>query len=297
MSSCLPGSGTIAVRLLTALFSVTVLLLSSGVTSRAAVGSEVQRRIDRDAGEGRAVVIHVTVPLCDNRYQGIVPVPAHLGNGQDPKSNLYWGALFGLKTFLQRSGGWVPLTVKRDVDDRILDQIVLRKEIERGGRPVEVFIVADAWDGKEIKEAVRRFLDMAAGKRRELVVVGDGGPSGTLEAGGSAHLVAYIGHDGLMDFSLPPPVPPRESGQPRSALVLACLSRRYFQKHLDQAGAHALLMTTGLMAPEAYTFDAAVTVWISQGKTGEVREAAARAYDKYQGCGLRGARNLFWGAE
>ncbi len=33
--------------------------------------------------------IHVFVALCDNQNQGIVPVPASLGNGQDPKSNLY----------------------------------------------------------------------------------------------------------------------------------------------------------------------------------------------------------------
>ncbi|MGC6431949.1 MAG: hypothetical protein ACON5F_12965 [Jejuia sp.] len=37
--------------------------------------------------------IHVYVALCDNINQGIVPVPAKLGNGQDPKNNLYWGAM------------------------------------------------------------------------------------------------------------------------------------------------------------------------------------------------------------
>ncbi len=36
-------------------------------------------------------VIHVFVALCDNKYQGIVSVPASIGNGQDPKTNLYWG--------------------------------------------------------------------------------------------------------------------------------------------------------------------------------------------------------------
>ena len=37
-------------------------------------------------------VVHVFVALCDNRHQGIVPVRAELGNGQDPRTNLYWGA-------------------------------------------------------------------------------------------------------------------------------------------------------------------------------------------------------------
>lgn len=33
--------------------------------------------------------IHVLVALCDNKYQGIVPVPEKIGNGQDPDQNLY----------------------------------------------------------------------------------------------------------------------------------------------------------------------------------------------------------------
>ncbi len=36
--------------------------------------------------------IHVLVALCDNTYQGIVPVPEKIGNGQNPDQNLYWGS-------------------------------------------------------------------------------------------------------------------------------------------------------------------------------------------------------------
>ncbi len=46
-------------------------------------------------------VIHTLVGLCDNIHQGIVPVSESLGNGQDPKSNLYWGAAYGIKTYFQ----------------------------------------------------------------------------------------------------------------------------------------------------------------------------------------------------
>src|ERR1700751_6185185 len=48
-------------------------------------------------------VVHVYVALADNRHQGIVPVPAKLGNGEDPARNLYWGAAYGLKTFFSSS--------------------------------------------------------------------------------------------------------------------------------------------------------------------------------------------------
>ena len=42
---------------------------------------------DRVQNPGR--VVHVIVALCDNRYQGIVPVPERIGNGDDPRNNLY----------------------------------------------------------------------------------------------------------------------------------------------------------------------------------------------------------------
>src|ERR1700733_9726445 len=50
--------------------------------------------------------IHVFVALCDNKYQGIIPVPAAIGNGQDPENNLYWGGDYGARTFFKRSKDW-----------------------------------------------------------------------------------------------------------------------------------------------------------------------------------------------
>src|SRR5262249_2093890 len=53
-----------------------------------------------------ARVIHVVVALCDNQYQGIVPVPPLIGNGDDPARNLYWGAAFGVKSFFKKAPDW-----------------------------------------------------------------------------------------------------------------------------------------------------------------------------------------------
>jgi hypothetical protein len=53
--------------------------------------------------------VHVFVALADHQYQGIIPVPARLGNGDDPDHNLYWGSFaYGVKTFFSRSsnGCW-----------------------------------------------------------------------------------------------------------------------------------------------------------------------------------------------
>ena len=58
--------------------------------------------------------IHVFVALCDNRYQGIVPVPAKIGNGQDAATNLYWGAVYGIKTFFNKSSEWKLIEIKKN---------------------------------------------------------------------------------------------------------------------------------------------------------------------------------------
>lgn len=46
------------------------------------------------------------------------------------------------------------------------------------------------------------------------------------------------------------------------------------------------------MSPEAYTLHDAIDVYINGGTAASVREAAALAYNKYQKCGMKGARGL-----
>ncbi len=258
-------------------------------------GNDVQDRLDHDLADGQPVVIHVVVALCDNANQGIVPVPEHLGNGQDPRSNLYWGAASGVRTFLPRASGWTKVATTIPEDPHILERLVLVADIPRKEAEVPVVLVADAWDGAHIKEAVRSYLEMTAGRDSESVTFNHEGNQEAVQAGGAAHLLAYVGHDGLMDFSLDMPAPSTEGAPPRGAIVLACMSLTFFHDHLEAAGAHSLLLTTGLMAPEAYTLDAAIRAWVTTGTTDAVIEGAAGAYNKYQHCGMGGARRLFWG--
>ena len=207
--------------------------------------------------------VHVTVALCDNATQGIVPVPAAIGDGNDPRTNLYWGAMYGVKSWLKRDG-WKVEKAASPNSEVVLERIIARKSI--AGR--DVMIVADAWRGSRIREAITSFLERASG---------DG-----------ADVVAYVGHDGLMEFDVAPRVN-RAANKPR-AIVLACASQQYFSSHLERAGSPPLLLTTGLMAPEAYTLTAAIDAHV-RGK--DVREAAAQAYHKYQNCGVKAARRLF----
>jgi hypothetical protein len=66
----------------------------------------------------------------------------------------------------------------------------------------------------------------------------------------------------------------------------------YFEPLLTRAGSKPLLLTTGLIAPEAYTLGAAIEAYV---RGGDVHEAAAQAYARHQTCGIKGARRLFKG--
>jgi hypothetical protein len=251
-----------------------VLWLSSA--SSGLDGKDVQARMGADAAANRPLTAHVIVCLADNRHQGIVPVATKLGNGQDPENNLYWGAMYGVKTYLLKAG-WKRVADKTPLEKGMLDRIILHKRIQRGEREVDVRIVAEAWDGREIRKATVRFLRMSAGRE------------------GTAHVAAYVGHDGLMDFELKETPRAKKDAPPRSAAVFACASREYFQDILKGGGAHALVLTTGLMCPEAYTLDAMLQAWFSGADAKATREAVARAYQKYQKCSQKAARGLFSG--
>ena len=231
-------------------------------------------------------VIHVFVALCDNVNQGIVPVSASLGNGDNPATNLYWGAAFGVKTFFGKSRDWEIVSREENPRAAVMERLIFKH------RQHDVFMVADAYRGKEIAQATGDFLEAASGRPGDVVKIKSGAKTFELNTDGSSELVAYVGHNGLMDFALQS-MPQARDERHRKAIILACISKKYFAASLKSTGAWPLLWTTNLMAPEAYVLSAAIDGWMNKESDEEVRMRAAKAYNSYQNCGLRAASNLF----
>jgi hypothetical protein len=224
--------------------------------------------------------IHIYVALCDNKYQGIVPVPASIGNGQDPNSNLYWGCDNGIRTYFKRSREWK--LVSRSKKDRIILERLVFKHFTKN-----VYLVADAYDGKEIRKTTEDFLAASAGGNKDTLHAG----KTVIGIGGNAGLMAYIGHDGLMDFSITQAYK-NTDGKKRDVIVLACYSKKYFAPHLRNANVNPLVWTTHLMCPEAYTLHDAITGYLAREPAEKIRSRAALAYARNQGCSEKAARNL-----
>lgn len=248
--------------------------------------SNSQTNSETVAALNNVPVIHVFVALCDNVNQGIVPVSASLGNGDNPATNLYWGAAYGVKTFFSKSKDWEMVSQSQHLSAAVLERVIFKH------RHRELYMIADAYQGKEIRKTTFDFLNSAAGRSGETITVGSLGRDVELHTHGSADLVTYIGHNGLMDFALPTSPTALDERQ-RKAIILACASKQYFDKPLLQTGATPLLWTTHLMAPEAYVLSAAIEGWANKESDEAVRVRAAKAYHKYQNCGLRAANRLF----
>ncbi len=248
----------------------TLLILSLFITVNICISAQVNN----------PQTIHIMVALCDNQYHGIVKVPKGIGNGQDPNSNLYWGCGYGVRTHFRKSAEWKE--VKRyKVNDIILERIIFKHTTK------EYYLIADAYDGRNISDCTIDFLKSCAGSKKDTLMVG----KRTLGINGNARLVSYVGHNGLMDFSLANTYE-NTDGKKRDAIIIACYSKRFFTPYLRSAKANPLVWSTHLMSAEAYTVHDAISAYIKGQTSASVREAAASAYNKYQKCGINGARRL-----
>lgn len=226
-------------------------------------------------------LIHVLVPLCDNEHQGIVPVNASLGDGMNLRTNLYWGAGYGIKTHFVRSSTWVKVTDSLNPKPDVLERVVFRHSSQN------VIMVADAYRGDRMKACLTDYFNELAGRFNDTVSTGDT----TVVLGTATDLVVFNGHNGLMDVSIEPIS--NQDGKVKDAIAIACVSQPYFNPHLQQSGGYPLVFTAHLLAPEAYVLHAVLDSWVANKNDEAIRYSAAQGYHNIQKCGIRGASNLF----
>jgi hypothetical protein len=216
--------------------------------------------------------LHVVVALVDNASQGIVPVPAKIGNGDDAFNNLYWGAGFGVKTFLSRAQGWKKLGCEKDISSVILERC-------RFAYLDSLVVTAEAWRGRHIDQAMLAFMQVAAKP----------------PAPQAREMVMFVGHDGLMDavHAKLPQSFAKHVSHGKQAAVLACYSDRFFRHHLEAAGAQPSVTTYSLMAPEGYVVEAIARSFAGGGDPVAQRRAAGLAYAAYQRITPRAGLGVF----
>jgi hypothetical protein len=212
--------------------------------------------------------IGVFVALADNASQGIVPVPASIGNGDDPERNLYWGTAEGLKGVFDKSKEW-RLAGKADSP---AEPDILRTRTYRHARAGAV-LSARAYRGTAIKHCIQDFETAIQHRSFDMVV--------------------FIGHNGLMDFSLPVPARPTGRTNDPDCVVLCCKSEPYFRSRVESAGGRPVLLTSQLMYPGAFILLATVEGWLNGATLAGLRERAGEAYAANQKLSKKAGLGVF----
>ena len=210
--------------------------------------------------------IAVFVGLCDNATQGIVKVGAKIGDGDKPADNLYWGCTDGLKSHFKASKRWkLEKSETATGNERILERLTFRHV---SGNAV---LVAEAWRGSKLKECYE------ACQKAML--------------SGENDLVTFIGHNVLMDTTIDPPA--EKAKGKTDAIVLCCISDRYFRQRLEDAGVRPVLLTTQLMYPGSFILHDALEPWLQGKARGNLRDAAGLAYARNQKIKPAAAKGVF----
>ena len=210
--------------------------------------------------------IAVFVGLCDNATQGIIKVGAKIGDGDKPADNLYWGCSDGLRSHFKASKRWkLEKSETATGDDRILERMTFRHV---SGNAV---LVAEAWRGSKLKECYEAC--------EKAMLSGDN------------DLVTFIGHNVLMDVAIEAPT--EKAKGKTDAIVLCCVSDRYFRQRLEHAGVRPVLLTTQLMYPGSFILHDALEPWLQGKARGNLRDAAGLAYARNQKLKQAAAKGVF----
>jgi hypothetical protein len=233
----------------------------------------------------KPLVVHAFVPLCDNENQGIVPVNKQLGDGLNLKTNLYWGAGYGVKSYFKKYDGWKLLHSEQDSVGNVLERVIFYKKNTNG---TEIYLVADGYRGDRMKECLHDYFRSLGGWKKG----NDSVQNKSLPIYGDADLLVFNGHDGLMDDTLKEYF--SKDSVIREAVSISCYSKSYFHSLFAKCGAYPLVCTSGLLAPEAYVLGAVIDQWSNQKSALEIRNAAGDAYhSKHPSTSQKGARALF----
>jgi hypothetical protein len=224
-------------------------------------------RVVDDLTAGKSLVVEVHVPLCDNTI--IACGNAKLGDGDKPGTNLYWSTTPGFGQWFSRKGsGWTRVSIeKQDTGDKdVLEKHTYRRTIttpaawRKRGAPKQftLEVVVRAWRGSAIDRALAAYASDVSG------------------TGTSAQLVAFVGHNRLMDldeFTWPKP-----GSEVKGTIAIACDTAPYMKKQVSAATRVPLLMTSDLLFANAAPLEAAVLAFARGGGYAQIRRDAATAY-------------------
>ncbi|HEY5938622.1 MAG TPA: hypothetical protein VIU61_28420, partial [Kofleriaceae bacterium] len=135
--------------------------------------------------------------------------------------------------------------------------------------------VVHGWRGSAIDRALAAYAADISGTSARTITLAD---KTMLEAGGAAQIVAWVGHNRLMDvdtYTWPTPV-----GPTKGTIAIACHTAAYMEAEVSGSTRVPLLMTRDFLFANAAPLEATVLAFASGGTYARMRIEAATAYAK-----------------
>jgi hypothetical protein len=246
------------------------------------------------------VVVMAHVPLCDNRI--LRCGSKRMGDGDTPSTNLYWNTDEGFLGWFGRKGsGWRAVAIRdTGAPADVLDVRVWHRRFApaaawraRGvADRFDVYIVVYAWRGIAIDQALAAYLDDVYGDAPRTITLADGTE---LHAGGASAIVAWVGHNRLMDVEQPDWAAraAHASTAPKGVIAEACQTAPYMAADVSSPARVPLLMTNDFLFAGAHAFEGVVTAFARGGTLSEIRTLATAQYAQGEGETVRHVGRVF----
>jgi hypothetical protein len=231
------------------------------------------------------ITVTVHVALADQRVPGI---PAEFADGDDPSSNLYWGALYGVETHLANAAGWRRAYSDQGTGGGVVRRVVFHRQAEvaanwqsRGvTRPFDIYLLANAWPPSQTVAAMEQPLRDALTDDQAVLQV-DGVD---LTFGGGSVMTGYVGPNRMADRYWDPfeGLAPTARGRRMGVFYICSMSAVYLHQPVVDHGLYSVLFARQAIVPEAYILEGVLQA-LAAGELDEGFVAAAAAqYARYQ---------------
>jgi hypothetical protein len=273
-----------------------LLLVAGGAPAEDGWLRDLQSDVRADIAAGKPIVVQVHVPLCDSSI--IRCGGKGLGDGGDIQRNLYWATTEGLAGWMdRRDSGWsreLRTTGQAVGEPDVLEVRAWRREVDvprvwaGPGMPARfvVHLVGFAWRGTAIDHALSGyFSDLYRNQPRKLRVSDEGrGVELELAAGGAARIVAWVGHNRLMDVAADWKELARtqQPGYRKGTMAIACYSADYLRPGVPAPTRVPLLMTSSFVMASSAALEQGVMAFLSGGDFASIRAGGTAGYARGQ---------------
>lgn len=231
-------------------------------------------------------IIHIYTVLADSERQFMLNIPRENARGDELNSNYYWGSETGLACVLDKSKDWT--LIYKDTSGKL----VLERRVYSYLYDEDVFIVADAYKGVDIKEALYDYTRALSGQNIDKFSFNFESQHYEISSGGASDLTVYFGHNILFDINFTN-FPSKADDYKHFTIVYTYYGSEYFRDAINKAEATAVLWTYGMMVPEAKTLVSVLTTWANESTIKAVRSEARKIYKSIHGVDEKTVSKIF----